>query len=54
MRDQPAKLMEQAEFHRHLGDENICLTLAKGIARAKAILEAESDSKCSTVSIRQA
>src|SRR5262249_43555659 len=38
MREQPAKLMSQADFHRHIGDENIQPTLADGIARAKEIL----------------
>jgi SulP family sulfate permease len=38
MREQPAKLMGQAEFHRHLGDNNIQPSLADGIARAWEIL----------------
>lgn len=38
IRDQPAKLMNKAEFHRHIGDENIVPTLADGIARAKVLL----------------
>lgn len=38
MREQPAKLMGQAEFHRHLGDNNIQPSLADGIARARKIL----------------
>jgi SulP family sulfate permease len=38
MREQPAKLMSKADFHRHIGDENIQPTLADGIARAKEIL----------------
>jgi sulfate permease, SulP family len=38
MREQPAKLMAQAEFHRHLGDNNIQSSLAGGIARAREIL----------------
>jgi hypothetical protein len=38
MREQPAKLMGQAEFHRHLGDNNIQPSLADGIARAREIL----------------
>jgi sulfate permease, SulP family len=38
MREQPAKLMGQAEFHRHLGDDNIQPSLADGIARARKIL----------------
>ena len=38
MRDQPAKLMEQAEFHRHIGDANMQPHLAAGLARAREIL----------------
>ncbi|MBV6459574.1 MAG: C4-dicarboxylic acid transporter DauA [Fimbriimonadaceae bacterium] len=38
MQQQPARLMERAEFHRHLGDENICPTLAEAIARARVLL----------------
>lgn len=37
-RDQPAKLMSQAEFHRHLGNENIQPSLEAAIARAKELL----------------
>jgi SulP family sulfate permease len=40
MRDQPAQLMEQAEFHRHIGDANIQPHLAAGLARAREILVA--------------
>jgi sulfate permease, SulP family len=42
MRDQPARLMEQAEFHRHIGDANIQPHLAAGLARAREILAAAS------------
>jgi SulP family sulfate permease len=38
MRDQPAQLMAQAEFHRHLGDANLQPHLAAGLARAREIL----------------
>jgi len=38
MLDQPAKLMAQASFHRHIGDENIQPTLEAGIRRARQIL----------------
>jgi sulfate permease, SulP family len=34
---QPAKLMQQAEFHRHLGDENILPNLAAALKRAAGI-----------------
>ena len=38
MRDQPAKLMAQAKFHRHLGDANMVSNLATAIDRAREIL----------------
>ncbi len=38
MRTQPAKLMQQAEFHRHIGEANIQPHLAAGLARAREIL----------------
>ena len=37
-REQPAKLMEQAEFDRHVGHENICADLDRALARASEIL----------------
>ena len=43
MRDQPAQLMEQAEFHRHIGDANIQPHLAAGLARAREILVAAKE-----------
>jgi SulP family sulfate permease len=42
IRDQPAQLLSRAEFHRHIGEENIQPTLAGGIRRADEIL-AEKD-----------
>jgi sulfate permease, SulP family len=36
-REQPAKLMRQAEFVKHVGRENICANISRGIARAQAI-----------------
>ena len=39
MRDQPARLMTQAEFHQHIGGENICISLRAAIARANELLE---------------
>lgn len=39
MREQPAQLMERAEFHRHLGDENIQPTLRDGLMRARSLLK---------------
>jgi hypothetical protein len=38
MRSQPARMMERAEFHEHLGDENILPTLNAAIQRATRIL----------------
>jgi sulfate permease, SulP family len=38
MRDQPGKLMEQAAFHEHIGDENIQASLEGAIERAREIL----------------
>jgi len=37
-RDQPARLMSQAEFHRHLGNENIQPSLEAAIGRARELL----------------
>ena len=42
MRDQPAKLMAQATFHRHIGDENMQPTLEAGIRRARQILASDN------------
>jgi sulfate permease, SulP family len=36
-REQPAQLMKQAEFERHVGVENICPSITDAIARAAAI-----------------
>ena len=44
-RPQPAKLMRQAEFERHVGRENICPDFATALARAKAIQEGTIDSE---------
>jgi sulfate permease, SulP family len=38
IRDQPAKLMSKAEFHRRLGEENIQPSLETAIRRARAVL----------------
>lgn len=38
VRDQPAKLLSQAEFHHHLGEENIQPSLAGAVRRAREIL----------------
>jgi SulP family sulfate permease len=39
MRDQPAKLMAMAEFHRHIGPENLTPSLERAIERARELLE---------------
>ena len=33
-RDQPAAVMTQAQFHAHLGDENICADITSALRRA--------------------
>jgi SulP family sulfate permease len=38
MRSQPARLMTQADFHEHIGGENICVSLKAAIERAREIL----------------
>jgi len=39
-REQPAKLMQQAEFERHVGKENICASIAEALERAGQLYEA--------------
>ena len=36
-RHQPAKLIARADFHRHIGDANICAHLDAALGRARAI-----------------
>jgi len=36
-RAQPAHLMERADFHSHVGDENICKNIGEAIARAERL-----------------
>jgi len=38
-RSQPAKFMEQAEFHRHIGPDNLQPSLSAAIERAKQLLQ---------------
>jgi SulP family sulfate permease len=38
-REQPAHLMERAEFHHHVGDANICANIQEALRRARAIAE---------------
>jgi SulP family sulfate permease len=39
-REQPAKLMQQAEFERHVGAENICPSIADALQRAASLYQA--------------
>jgi SulP family sulfate permease len=39
-RRQPAHLMERADFHRHVGDENICRNIGDALVRAQRLHEA--------------
>jgi hypothetical protein len=38
MREQPAKLMQKAEFHEHIGDANILPSFEAAVNRAREIL----------------
>ena len=38
MRDQPARMMERAEFHEHMGGENLLPSLEAALVRARTIL----------------
>jgi SulP family sulfate permease len=38
MRDQPARMMERAEFHQHLGDANLAPTIEAALRRAREVL----------------
>ena len=40
-REQPARLMHQAEFERHVGKENICANITEAISRAGELYRAE-------------
>jgi SulP family sulfate permease len=41
-REQPRRLMAQAEFDRHVGAENLCENIEQALARAKAIYESQA------------
>ncbi len=43
-REQPAKLMHQAEFERHVGTENICPSIADALERAASLHTAQRTS----------
>jgi sulfate permease, SulP family len=38
MRDQPARMMERAEFHDHIGDLNLAPTIEAALLRARGVL----------------
>src|SRR4029077_15412060 len=38
-REQPAKLMHQAEFERHVGTENICVSISEALQRAAEVYQ---------------
>ena len=40
-REQPAQLMQQAEFERHVGHENICASITEAISRAGQLYQSE-------------
>ena len=40
-REQPAKLMHQADFERHVGTENICASIADALQRADSLYQAQ-------------
>lgn len=41
-RNQPERLMCQAEFYRHVGQENLCANIEEALARARTIHEARA------------
>jgi sulfate permease, SulP family len=43
MRDQPARMMKRADFHQHIGDENLAPTVEAAFARARAVLRRDDD-----------
>jgi SulP family sulfate permease len=43
MRDQPARLMARADFHEHIGEENLAPTVEAALARAREVLRGSSE-----------
>src|SRR5689334_18097306 len=43
MRDQPARLMQRAEFHEHIGDANLAPTIEAALRRAREVLQRNGD-----------
>jgi sulfate permease, SulP family len=52
-REQPARLMHQAEFERHVGAENICGSIADAIARAALLYQTERAGSTNTTDKEQ-
>ncbi len=44
MRDQPAVMMERAEFHEHIGNENLLPSVQAALSRARELVGAEAKS----------
>ena len=42
-RPQPADLMRQSEFERHVGRENVCPHITAALERAKAVYEKSAE-----------
>jgi len=38
MRDQPARMMERAEFHQHIGEANLTPTIEAALRRARGVM----------------
>ena len=51
MRDQPARMMERAEFHQHIGDENMLPSLEAALDRARMLLN-PADGRAGNAAIR--
>lgn len=41
MRDQPARMIERAEFYHHIGEENLLPTMEAALTRARLLLKQE-------------
>ena len=53
MRDQPARMMERAEFHQHIGDEHMLPSLEAALARACVLLNpAAPGTRAGNIAIR--
>jgi sulfate permease, SulP family len=47
-RHQPAELIARADFHRHIGDENICVTVSDALRRAEVLHHAQAGATMAT------